>query len=334
MFQKNDIKALPLDRLAVEIRNKTIALAEERLINLKSSIESANKRKLKLFAKDAAEYLHSEAGSDGIEEGVVEAVGLEDPAEAELSNEAKLECRDEARKIVIPSFLEAFDIAIKYTWVLPQLRAHFGSWTVVKTDDGMYDSLETVKRNVGTDFDLGAWHLAMWSRSDLIGGVGVKLYQVGEYNNLVPLILSGLKLHQNIPYSKWTHKGIRAMVDKPLADAMLATVPKLTNQEILEIRKDCLVVQSGAKKGQDRDPKTTAMLYGIPTYKKYDLTGIPKLALVMLAQIWCAHPANRTPFMVLDPEDWDRMPDPVISTDVIRTVPAFKKNDDFSWSIG
>lgn len=323
MFVKNDIKSLPFDRMATTIAKKAEEFRAERLINIKAAAEAANSRKLRQYTNDSSEFFDGEAGSDGVEEGVLEVVGLHDIDDIELTKEQRKECFNNARELVIKSFLEAYDIANKYTWIMPQLKAYFGNWEAIKGSDGFYSPIDTLSKNVVTDFDKGLYYLAMWSRSDLIGGPGVKLYQVGEYNNLVPLILSGFRTYQDIPYSNWSRTGIEAIVDAPLAAAMLADLPNFKTAQILEIRKDCLVVQSGAKKGQHRDPKTASMLYGIPNYTKYDLKHYPKLALVMLAQIWCAHPANRTPHMILDPKDWDRMPAPIIETDV---VPKYKSS--------
>lgn len=337
MFVKNDIKSLPFDRMATTIAKKAEEFRAERLINIKAAAESANRRKLKQYTNDSSEFLDGEAGSDGVEEGVLEVVGLHDIDSIELDAEQKKECLDNAKELVIKSFIDAYDIASKYTWVMPQLKAYFGSWEAVKGEDGLYSPRDTILKNATTDFDRGLYYLAMWSRSDLIGGPGVKLYQVGEYNNLVPLILSGFRTYQDIPYSRWSRTGLSLIVDAPLAAAMLADLPNFKASQILEIRKDCLVVQSGAKKGQHRDPKTASMLYGIPNYTKYDLKHYPKLALVMLAQIWCAHPANRTTHMVLDPKDWDRMPAPIIDTEIVpkyKSASVFKpKLEDPLWEV-
>lgn len=323
MFVKNDIRSLPFDKMATTIAKKAEEFRQERLVNIKAAAEAANNRKLRQYS---SEFFDGEAGSDGVEEGVLEVVGLHDIDNIELDADQKKECLDNAKELVIKSFLDAYDIASKYTWILPQLKAYFGSWTPVKGEDGLYSARETLVKNVTTDFDKGLYYLAMWSRSDLIGGPGVKLYQVGEYNNLVPLILSGFKTYQDIPYSKWSRIGLGAIVDAPLAAAMLVDMPYFKTTEIMEIRRDCLVVQSGVKKGTVRDPKTASMLYGVPNYTKYDLKPYPKLALVMLAQIWCAHPANRTPYMVLDPKDWDHMPAPIIETEI---VPKYKSTSMF-----
>lgn len=313
MYTKQDIEMLPFDVLAEEIDRGTAEACADRLEVLQASIAAANARKLKMYAKDAAPYFESEAGSDGIEEHVAEVINLGDPLDAKLTSEQKGECRKEVTELVVKQFLETYDIATKFTWIMPQLRAAFGRWKAVKNDEGNYDGKLTVRENCKDNaFHQGLWYLAQHNRTELIGGKGVTLYKVPDYGPLVPLILAGFRVSQNIPYSKWDKKDLSYIVNEQLHAAMVATVPDLTPEEWLDIRRDCLVVQSGAKKGASRDPRSTTMLYGLSTYKKYDLNNIPKLALVMKAQIWCAHPANRGSYMVLDPNDWDTMPEPLV----------------------
>jgi hypothetical protein len=71
---------------------------------------------------------------------------------------------------------------------------------------------------------------------------------------------------------------------------------------------------------------------------------VPELAQTMIAQIWCAHPSNRTKYMVLDPKNWDAIPAPLISSDIFGSgtggnissggLPKRKSsgdNPDFPW---
>lgn len=327
MFKKQDIDMLPFDKMAEEIERLTAEACEDRLAILQAGIAQANARKIKMYAKDAAAYFESEAGSDGIEEQVAEVANLDNPLDATLTAEQKAECRREASQLVLKQFLETYEIAVKFTWIMPQLRAAFGNWKAVKNEAGMYDGKLTLAANCkGNTFNQGLWYLAMHNRTELIGGKGVTLYKVPDYGPLVPLILSGFRINQNIPYSAWDKTQLHTVVNEQLCSAMLASVPELSAQEWLDIRRDCLVVQSGAKKGASRDPKTTTMLYGLSTYKKHDLANIPKLALVMKSQIWCAHPANRGPYMVLDPNNWDIMPEPLIEVSPFNSYGGPKTN--------
>jgi hypothetical protein len=322
LFSKNDLKTLPFDQIPVHIKAISERLQAEKLHVYKAGLEAANSRKLKQYTKDMATYFDSEAGSDGVEEAVREVANFEDPEDMVLPEEAKHLCRIEARSSVINSFIAAMDLGSKWTWLLPQLQAHFGNNVKpIKNASGLYDGKLTIGA-VEDNFTRGLWYIAQWSRSDLIKGT--PLYKVGEYNNLVPLLLSAYKQHHGILYTAWDRTNLRFIVDEELCKAMLAEVPDLKPEQILEIRNDCLKVNSGAKIGQIRNPVTTAMLYGIREYTKYPLAEIPKYALVMLAQIWCAHPNNRTAKMVLDPKDWDTMPLPIIDQSVIPKDDPFK----------
>ena len=55
----------------------------------------------------------------------------------------------------------------------------------------------------------------------------------------------------------------------------------------------------------------------------------------MTAQIWGAHPSNRTEYMILDWLNWDNMPEPIISTDVIAAPERVSKvpRDALPWDI-
>ena len=155
------------------------------------------------------------------------------------------------------------------------------------------------------------------------------------YCSLVPLIPYAFKLNKGIPYHQWDRDTLKWVVNHSLCEAMLCEVPEgLTRDEILEARDQGLMYKTGAKAGQSRNP--------ISTYKLYDTTGtrlygLPELAQTMLAQIWCAHPENRTKYMVLDPENWDKIPTPLVSQHIFKAEPSFtkpapkKSNPDMPW---
>jgi hypothetical protein len=39
----------------------------------------------------------------------------------------------------------------------------------------------------------------------------------------------------------------------------------------------------------------------------------------MLTQIWLAHPQHRSNLMILDPNNWDHMPEPLIAASIFKT---------------
>ena len=229
----------------------------------------------------------------------------------------------------IPEFLTRYEIAKKHTWIFPQIRAHIGAWKPILAENGLYDGNATVIYNCKDNFNKGIWHLLNWSRSDLI--LGSRLYEIAEYGPLVPIILNAFKVYQNIPYSKWNRDTLNFAVPKDLLDAMLCVLPSYTPEQLLEIRNLCLVYKSGGSKGKMRSPKTTAMLYHTKECEGYDIGSIPRYALVMMTQIWCAHPENRTQHMILDPNDWDNMPFPIIDREVLVARKKETIVDIFPW---
>jgi hypothetical protein len=101
------------------------------------------------------------------------------------------------------------------------------------------------------------------------------------------------------------------VVNTELYDAMVCTVPSVTREELIKIREEGTKEASGKAK----NPLTCHMLFG--SYQKLSEIGdMPKLAKVMMTQIWCAHPANRSRYMVLNPKNWDKMPPVLVDTEV------------------
>ncbi len=143
------------------------------------------------------------------------------------------------------------------------------------------------------------------------------------YCALVPLILYAFKMNKGIKYSEWDKDTLKHVVNKSLYDAMTCEVPEgLSRDLLLAIRDEGLVYRSGAKKGEARNALSTFKLYGI---QHTEIGHLPELAQTMLTQIWCAHPHNRTKYMVLDPRNWDSIPAPLITTDIFindNQVPA------------
>jgi hypothetical protein len=110
------------------------------------------------------------------------------------------------------------------------------------------------------------------------------------------------------------------MVDALLADAMLVPaddVPDISKDRIMEIRRQGLTTMSGASAGEIVGPTKKWSLTGI---KDTEYGHLPTHAVTMLCQTWVAHPSLRTPLMVLDPNDWDGMPAPLMDTEVVEPV--------------
>lgn len=154
-----------------------------------------------------------------------------------------------------------------------------------------------------------------------------------QYCTLVPLVLMAFKLHHLVPYSHWNPNTLEGIVHRKLVEAMRYEYEFPSRDEILASRDLGLEIKSGSKAGQKRNALHTHKLYGT-----HALSELPELLQVMLAQIWCAHPTNRTKYMILDPDNWDKMPAPLIETDVVAHQPQdfFRKPEtddvDLPWA--
>ena len=202
--------------------------------------------------------------------------------------------------------------------VMPQIIAHIGNrpvrWSEVMTAEGKIDGRKVLNQafDFSSDWEKGLYlFLMLDSRSP---------YLTTQYKGeskafcaLVPLILYAFKLNQKIKYSQWDEDTLHWVVNKSLCNAMKWSAPTPSREELLAARELGLTYQSGAKMGQQRNPQSTYRLFAT---KGGALEGYPDLVGTMLTQIWCAHPQNRTQYMVLDPHNWDKMPVPLITENI------------------
>lgn len=215
----------------------------------------------------------------------------------------------------IEQFAKDYRLKVRAEWVFPQLLAKFATLPLVKNESGKYSGAALFReiRSRG-DWLSGAYLLTMHdSRGPFIDGQTSSKYR--NYSALVPLIMSAFKKMHNIKYSEWDPKEISSITHPSLAKAMLfKDVPQLSNDEALAER----IAAIG-----DNNPLTTYRMY---PKGKSQLIGLPKLVQFMVCQTWCAHPSNRTEYMILNPLDWDSMPEPLIDTHL--TSPSY---NDIPW---
>jgi len=224
------------------------------------------------------------------------------------------------------------------SWMMPQMLAKFGQFKPVWKDQKI-DAAQTLMQNLGSDPKLRGMYLVATklSRGQLIQKQSSP--QGAHYGALVPLVLAAFKKYQNISYSRWSRDDIKYVVDKNLAQAMMLTeVPQLSLERLLEIREIGLTAKSGKTEGQTKNPLSTWSLTGI---QDTELGHLPKLAVTMLTQIWLAHPTIRNEYMVLDPVNWDNVPQPLVSNDIFKPAapvapvkPATKQDSSYlPWEV-
>jgi hypothetical protein len=122
-----------------------------------------------------------------------------------------------------------------------------------------------------------------------------------------------------------------------LYEAASCIIESHTAEALLDIRQLGLTIKSGDKMGTLKKPTSAWALSGV---QNTEIGLYPKLTQTMLTQIWVAHPSIRNPLMILDPTNWDNMPQPLISHEVLVDTPKKTgvkplvnkpKTDDLPW---
>jgi hypothetical protein len=196
--------------------------------------------------------------------------------------------------------------------------------------------LEFVKAHFKTPYMMGLYRFLML---DTRGSYLTKQYKgdARNYSALVPLIMSAFKRYHNIPYSAWKKDELKWVVNPELCKAMMYEQPAPTEigmsrgfskDELLQLRDQGLTWKSGPNVGTLRNALYTHTLYGM---QGTVFEEVPDLAQVMLTQIWCAHPENRTKYMVLVPDAWDNIPVSLIAPTMFITPVYTSTSEVMPW---
>lgn len=216
------------------------------------------------------------------------------------------------------TWAESVSLSHLYTWLLPQLVAWYGNWTLVKDGDRI-DGLATVKQNC-VDPQSRAFYMLSRVKRSLLCATQTKS---PDYATLTPLILMGQKRMRGVTYEAWkSATNLQWIVEPRLLEAVLLdhrdleVVGSLGSDRLLEIQTQGLTTKSGKTAGSKKPAKSTWSLTGI---QDTEIGHLPKLTQTILTQCWLAHPELRTPYMILDPQNWDSMPQPLVSNDIFKT---------------
>jgi len=226
------------------------------------------------------------------------------------------------------------------SWVLPQVLAMLAEETKLKVnDDGQYCARETALANdnllgLGSAWTYGIYsYLCTAPRGNILAGTQSAIHNL-EYAANVPLYLSAFKKYKNIPYSAWSVKFLNAMVDSDCF-SMMTELPKeeYSLEDLLHFRDVAALIKTGKTAGKVRtsNQMTTINKVGHPSFDK-----LPRLTKVALLQVWICHPSLRNKYMVLNPLDWDNMPEPLISTSIENYIPKAvyeetEKTSEYPW---
>lgn len=203
-----------------------------------------------------------------------------------------------------------------WSWIGPQLMAHLATYKINRNKEGKIDGQVFLEENIkGRAWDTGIYRtIVLVERSKLMSKMTER--QNLKFCSLVPIYMAAQKDAKGIKYSEWTN--IKNIVPARLAEAMLSPKPEWNTTDE-DVRDALLRLRIEGLHG--KSPQTS---YAMKNLEGTLLGPYNVLARAMLTQIWCAHPSNRDPLMVLDPWDWDRMPEPLIPGELF--------SDDLPWN--
>lgn len=224
---------------------------------------------------------------------------------------------------VLDAFAKAHGLKHK-SWVYPQLVAHISKWTYSRNSSQKLSPKSLLVQNCKDNaFYRGLYYFSM-ANSRYVNRQYSK--ESSNYCALVPIILSAFKKYHGIKYNEWDPEELVLVINPKLYEAAMYPVENYMEEELLKMREIGLTVKTGDNLGSLKSPVTTYGLYGLPYDGSYEnakagMGDYPQLTRMMLCQTWCAHPNNRTEYMILDPYNWDYMPDPLVSSEVVETKP-------------
>lgn len=239
----------------------------------------------------------------------------------------------------LPRFSKYY--GIEWDWFAPQLLAALSNYDLHEKD-GKIDIGAFIN---GLDArGQGMLRFCTISRS-ASGIVAGKLKWsdkiLSPYCATVPLVLAAFKKYHGINYNRWApassedtyltkwRHNLAAIVEEKLFLAMIYRSNPPTAQECIDY-KNWLAT---------REPRlATAPASCFNIYRPHsrpvtpinsDLDNAPQLAKHMYMQTWVCHPTVRNEYMVLNPVNWDDMPAPLHTSEVIWGPTA---SDDAPWN--
>lgn len=208
--------------------------------------------------------------------------------------------------------IKELKISSNSSWLMPQISTYISGMRLVR-NKGKIDPIKFLEQN----FDQDDWHRGLWillnhpNRGEIIR----EAQYSSAYAALVPLVLMPFKKFHNIPYSDWDRESVHTLMYPKLAEAVeFGEKVDYSTEELLEFRRKGLYTKTGSNAGTYKDPVTQ---WNLSDLGDTEFGKLPKFVQVMCTQIWCAHPQNRTQYMILDWVNLDQMPEPLIPTELL-----------------
>lgn len=319
---KQSLDSLPLARLFADFSD----------VQAKQARELDAKREA-LLEKEKAKFLTRwSENNESSYEGDFEF--LADQIQAKLASLSGLGSDvSKAQDLVLAEFAKTWSIPKNADWFFSQMLAKFAQIPLRKNEHGYSARQLFLDGFTGKPEMLALLFIAKsTSRGLFLEKQTSLMYR--DCSALVPLVMSAFKKMHDIGYQEWDRSEIYGITSPNLTEAMmLPALPEMTIEDVLADRKAALTVKSGKNEGDVRDPTTSYALFPLA---ESPIHALPKLAQIMMCQTWCAHPVNRSKYMILNPLAWDNIPEPLITSEVPST-PTQKNTktpqhlQDFSW---
>lgn len=220
-------------------------------------------------------------------------------------------------------------------WLIPQaLETIHKMFLLERNEEGLFSAtLSFEKTKCALTADEFKWlggivtYLTRPIRKETIGN----LVQIKNPNlsALVPLVLSAFKMFRKIQYEEWDKADpkLNIFIDKPLLAAALANID-VSKDDLIFFREHSRVVQSGKTVGKVKELTHTVKI--ISTDNK-EFNALPSLAKIMHCQVWVAHPSIRTDLMILDPNNWDNVPETLVEEELKTTKYKEEEKNESIW---
>ena len=224
-----------------------------------------------------------------------------------------------ARGTLTLDSLEAFKS--NSTWILPQLLALLGSRLQLVRENGLISFSKTLS-------SLGSGEITYDSglqidRLDLQGMLRVLTHQHRShfvygrltadfglrYNSSVPLILSAMKQYRGVGYSEWNWADEKRTF---FLDPDFVAIADMVGNFANPFSKDELVEARG-----DVDPTTYKAVAQISKCADLDFKKLPRLAKLMLTQVWVYHPSVRHPLALTNLNEPDKPAESIVADSVL-----------------
>lgn len=212
---------------------------------------------------------------------------------------------------LINAFTETYSFKRKgNSWMLDQLVATFNRRFPAKKDGNKYSIKATLQ-----DIRKDPYTWALLQIVTTLGSTNLVANQ-GEdprYSALVPLFLASYKMYNNIGYEEWDREGFQYILHPKQAELLKTD---LTRYKELEQK----FLDNGGSLEELRlqlcSGKLPHKIYS-PTLSNTIFSEFSKYFACMKLQLWVAAPATRHKYMILDLENLDNMPDPLVSSETL-----------------